>query len=142
MYNERVSSIGKKRKKKKTVIDGIEFDSKLEANHYELMKADKDIEILDVHKTFKLMPKFQYIGFPKFNKRTHRHMIYTPDFVIKFKGVDKPIAVESKGHPRKDYMIRKKLFTLYYSDDYYFYECRSVKQMEEDFKMVKDKVSK
>ena len=78
-----------------------------------------------------------YLDFPKRKKRKLRDMVYTNDFILEVKGYDKLIAMESKGFPRKDYNIRKKLFINKYSNEYYFYECRSVKQLEEDIDYIR-----
>ena len=113
-----------KKRKKKHKVDGIEFDSKTEAVHYQILRDNKDIEIISRQKTFSLFDNFTHTKLPEFKKATHRKMVYTPDFIIKIKGVKYPIAMETKGHARKDYMIRKKLFTKFYGDRYYFYECK------------------
>lgn len=119
--------------------DGYTFDSKLEINHYDILKENDDIiELIDMQKKFLLLPfEFTYIDFPQKKKRKYRDMIYTPDFIIKVKGYDKPIAMESKGYPRKDYNIRKKLFIREHGDEYYHYECRSAKQLREDIEYIR-----
>lgn len=119
--------------------DGEVFDSKLEINHYKVLKENSDIiEIVAMQERFTLL-EFDdyYYDFPKLKKRKLRDMIYTTDYILKVKGYDKLIAMESKGYPRKDYNIRKKLFIRRYSDKYYFYECRSVKQLQEDIKVMR-----
>jgi len=92
--------------------------------HYQILKQHPNIEIVDRQKTFLLINGFPYIKLPNFNKGNIRKMEYTPDFILKIKGIDKPIAMETKGHARKDYMMRKKLFIYFYGDKYYFYECK------------------
>jgi hypothetical protein len=122
--------------------DGYIFDSKLEINHYETLKKHNDIiEIIDMQKTFLLLefPTYYY-DFPQKKKRKLRNMVYTPDFIIKVKEYDKLIAMESKGFPRKDYNIRKKLFIRKHGDEYYHYECRSVKQLEEDIAYIRSQL--
>jgi len=133
--------VGRK-KKDKPKHDGITFDSKLEIKHYKLFNSDPDITIVELQKEFELFPPFEYIGLPLFNKRKYRKMVYTPDFIIKFKNLNKPIAVESKGYPRKDYFIRKKLFMMKYSDDYYFLESNSEKDMISKMKQIKEGIKK
>jgi len=122
--------------------EGLQFDSKLEINHYKALKENDDIiEIVDMQKRFLLLEfDFNYIDFPQKKKRKYRDMVYTPDFILKIKGYDKPIAMESKGFPRKDYNIRKKLFIRRHGDEYYHYECRSVKQLLEDIKYIREEV--
>ena len=122
--------------------DGYVFDSKLEINHYEVLKKNSDIiEILEMQRTFLLLEfPSSYYDFPKRKKRKLRDMVYTPDFCLKVKGYDKLVAMESKGFPRKDYNIRKKLFIKQHGENYYHYECRSVKQLEEDIKYIREEV--
>jgi len=122
--------------------DGHVFDSKLEVNHYDTLKKHSDIiEILDMQKTFLLLefPTYYY-DFPQKKKRKLRNMVYTPDFIIKVNGYEKLVAMESKGFPRKDYNIRKKLFIREHGDEYYHYECRSVKQLEEDIEYIRSQL--
>ena len=122
--------------------DGHVFDSKLEINHYETLKKHNDIiEIIDMQKTFLLLEfPVNYEDFPNRKKRKLRNMIYTPDFIIKVNGYEKLVAMESKGFPRKDYNIRKKLFIREHGDEYYHYECRSVKQLEEDIEYIRSQL--
>jgi hypothetical protein len=118
--------------------DGYIFDSKLEINHYNLLKKySVFIEIVDMQKQFTLLEfNDTYIDFPNGKKRKQRDMVYTPDFILKVRGYDKLVAMESKGFPRKDYNIRKKLFIREHGDEYYHYECRSVKQLQEDLDYI------
>ena len=120
--------------------DGHVFDSKLEINHYNVLKQHSDIIIIvEMQKTFLLLDFPQtYYDFPLKKKRKLRNMVYTNDFILKVKGYDKLVAMESKGFPRKDYNIRKKLFINAHGKEYYFYECRSVKQLEEDIKKIRE----
>ena len=122
--------------------DGHVFDSKLEINHYDTLRKHNDIiEIIEMQKTFLLLEfPIHYEDFPNKKKRKLRNMVYTPDFIIKVKGYDKTIAMESKGFPRKDYNIRKKLFIREHGDEYYHYECRSVKQLEEDIAYIRSQL--
>lgn len=127
---------------RKFEYEGILFDSKLEINHYKALLLNDDIiEVVDMQKKFLLLEfDFNYIDFPNKKKRKYRNMVYTPDFILKIKGYDKLIAMESKGYPRKDYNIRKKLFIKRYKDEYYHYECRSVKQLLEDIDYIRREV--
>ena len=76
--NDYVHSKPKKRKSKfnnnHIVIDGIEFDSKLEGRYYLHIKALK----LDFkyHESFEILPKFSLSG------KNYQHRIYTPDFTV------------------------------------------------------------
>lgn len=122
--------------------DGHVFDSKLEVNHYDVLKKHNDIiEIIEMQRTFLLLDfPANYQDFPNRKNRKLRNMVYTPDFCLKVKGYDKLVAMESKGFPRKDYNIRKKLFIREHGDEYYHYECRSVKQLEEDIAYIRSQL--
>lgn len=132
-----------KRKKriKKHVLDGITFDSKTELNHYKILKDNPNVEILDTHKSFILQGDIGYIRLPSFKEGKLRKMQYTPDFILKVKGIDKPIAMETKGFAREGYRMRKKLFIKLYEDEYYFYECKG-KKSEEKLKKDLEKMVK
>ena len=121
--------------------DGHIFDSKLEVNHYNVLKENnKILKIVDMQKQFTLLEfPNHYYDFPNLKKRKLRDMVYTPDFILEVKGYDKLVAMESKGFPRKDYNIRKKLFIRQFGDEYYHYECRSVKQLQEDINVIREK---
>ena len=121
----------------KYIVDGIEFDSKLEADHYAILKSNPNIEILNDHQTFELYPKHSFKHFPRLKTAHQQPIRYTPDFILRMKGLEKPVAMESKGYARKEYMLRKKLFMLKYSREYYFYQCKSVKQLKDDLEKLK-----
>lgn len=121
---------------------GITWDSKLELNHYEILKEEPLVTIVDRQKTFVLNEGFEYIDFPLMKKRKYRDMKYTPDFIIEVKGVDKTIAFESKGFARKDYNIRKKLFIQRYGEEYYFWQVGSVKQLKAEIDELKRGLNK
>ena len=120
--------------KRQVTLDDIIFDSGLELNHYTFFKEDPDITIIDIHKTFELFEGFEYYNICKNKKAKYRNMVYTPDFIISIAGRDKLIAVESKGYPRPDYMIRKKLFIMLYQDKYDFIQLNNLKDCENIFK--------
>lgn len=97
---------------RKTVVDGITFDSKDEAKYYEALKIRKyrgEIE------NFELQPKFTLVeGFKKDNK-TYRAITYTPDFIIYHKdGSEEYIDV--KGMTTQQGELRIKLFNHFYRD--------------------------
>lgn len=117
--------------RRKHKVYGLTFDSKLEGEHYKMLLEHKDVRILERQKTFVILEPFDYYRFPDLKKSKHRKIQYTPDFIVEIKGYDKPVAIESKGYARKDYMLRKKLFMYNYGDKYYFYQCNSKKQMKE-----------
>ncbi len=117
--------------------DLIEFDSRLEYDHYCYLKEQPDITIVAVHETFTLFEPIKFIGFPKLKPQSQRDIKYTPDFIFTMDGLDKPVAMESKGYARKEYMLRKKLFMLKYGQDYYFYQANSLKKLKDDLERVR-----
>lgn len=117
---------------KKTTVDGIVFDSPLEAKHYKYFKNHPKIKILERQKTFNINDSFTWLDIKpkKITKKTARKMVYTPDFLIEVEGLDKLVIVETKGHARKDYMMRKKLFLMKYPE-YYFVEIGAKKRKKD-----------
>lgn len=114
---------------KKTIRDGIVFDSIFEANIYNILK-ENNINILDTHKSFELFETFQYSDI---NGKLHkmRSISYTPDFIIDL-NLDKPISIECKhGIITGEYMLRRKLFIYRYSNEYYFIQINTEKEMKD-----------
>lgn len=105
-----------KYKNKKVVVDGIEFDSKKEANRYrelKLLESAGVIECLELQKVYELQPSF------KKNGKTYRKITYKADFSYfdtkegKYKVEDiKP----SKYFKTDVYRIKHKLFEYNYPE--------------------------
>lgn len=104
MFNRKYTNKGTPNKKvrnaTKTVIDGIEFKSKLEAYCYEQLSKN-GIEAKYESQRFTLIHSF------KFNEEAVRAMTYTPDFV----GED--FIIECKGFANDAFPLRWKLFKYY-----------------------------
>ena len=107
---------------KKTRIDGILFDSELEAAHYKYLKDRSDVTIIETQPEYELFERFQYFNIETGKTSTYSRMVYTPDFLIRIEGSDKPIAIEVKGFRRADYMLRRKLFIMKYNSEVDFIE--------------------
>ena len=106
---------------KKTVVDGIEFDSIREAERYrelKLLERGKEIRNLVLQPRFLLQDKFV----DKHGK-THRKIEYVADFLYIDKD-DKAIVEDVKGVLTDVYKIKKKLFLKIYDDQYEFREIR------------------
>lgn len=100
-----------KYKNKKTIIDGFEFDSKLEARHYcelKLLLKAKVISELTLQKVFLLQDKFKYNG------KTERAITYVADFYYIKDG--KEHVIDCKGFLTDVYKIKRKLFLFKYPD--------------------------
>lgn len=101
-------------------LDGLNFDSQLEADYYsQIIKTDKGITNLVVHPAYVLMPDFV------FHKEQERGLRYTADFAYDKGG--KHYIIEIKGFETVDYIMRKKMFLNYLSkksdsDDWVYLE--------------------
>ena len=96
----------------KVIVDGIEFDSKLESEFYILLKdrLNKD-EILwfTIQPKYELIPKYEKLGIK------HRSINYSPDFLIKH--LDNTLeCVDCKGFLTQASELRIKLFNYTYPD--------------------------
>jgi len=90
----------------KTVVDGITFDSKLEASRYcELKLLERAGEITDLQ----LQPEFVLIpAFEKFGKR-YRAVKYVADFAY-YDLRGRYIVEDAKGFKTAVYKLKRKLF--------------------------------
>ena len=98
---------------KKVVIDGIEFDSKKEAERYmqlKLLERAKLIKDLELQKSFELQPSF------KKNGKTYRKIVYIADFYYFDNHLDKYVVEDVKGFKTKEYALKKKMFEYVYKD--------------------------
>lgn len=106
---------------KKTVIDGIKFDSKREAERYcelKLLEKAKEIRNLELQPRFLLQDKFKdKMG------TTHRKIEYVADFMYVDKD-DKKIVEDVKGVMTDVYKLKKKMFLNLYDSEYDFKEIR------------------
>lgn len=97
---------------KKTVIDGIRFDSKLEARRYlelKILEKSGAISELILQPRYVLQPSFRKNG------KTIRPIVYTADF--QYRNSDGQIIVEdTKGFRTDVYRLKKKLFEYRYPD--------------------------
>lgn len=122
----------------KVVIDNITFDSKFEAAVYITLKKIDDVKIIDTHRTLLLQDSFKVYDTLKGKLTTIRKMVYTPDFIIEYKGIT--IAVEAKGWARPEYKMRKKLFLNKYvlTGEYQFLEVFTLKDIKKGLKHIYD----
>lgn len=95
---------GSKYHAKKTVVDGIEFDSAKEAKRYTRLRALEDagkIHGLRLQVPFELVPSFECDGVK------YRGMRYVADFVYVRDG--KAVVEDCKGFKTPEYKLKKKL---------------------------------
>lgn len=89
---------------KKTVVDGIEFDSAKEAKRYARLRdmaAVGEIEDLRLQVPFELLPSFECDGVK------YRCVKYVADFVYHRGG--KVVVEDCKGFKTAEYKMKKKL---------------------------------
>lgn len=101
---------------KKTVVDGITFDSKKESLRYLDLKRKQElgqISDLELQPSFTLQEKFKRDG------KTYRPIVYVADFRYVENG--KVIVEDVKGFKTKDYILKKKML-LYKYEDFEFRE--------------------
>ena len=106
---------------KKTVVDGIEFDSIREADRYcelKLLEKAKEIRNLELQPRFLLQDKFK-----DNTGTTHRKIEYVADFMYVDKD-EKKIVEDVKGVMTDVYKLKKKMFLKKYDDQYEFREIR------------------
>lgn len=98
---------------RKTIIDGIKFDSRKEAKRYvELKEMERKglIRDLNLQVPFELIPSFTIFVDGKIRKR--RNIRYIADFVY-FEN-DKEVVEDVKGRKTDVYKLKKKLFEYVY----------------------------
>lgn len=98
----------------KTILDGIKFDSKKEANRYnelKLLERANKISNLKLQVPFELIPK----------QKDELKVTYKADFMYFDKELNEWIVEDVKGVKTKDYIIKRKLFKHKYKD-YLFLE--------------------
>lgn len=104
---------------KKTVVDGITFDSKKEAERYKELKALQlvgKIDRLELQPRFTLMDGFRYEG------KAIRKIEYVADFLYRDLSTLELVVEDVKGVKTDVYKLKKKLFLKIYGNEYKFVE--------------------
>lgn len=102
---------GSKYHAKKTVVDGITFDSRRESCRYLVLKGmeeDGTIEGLRRQVRYELVPAFDVDG------RHYRPVFYVADFVYVDKETGKTVVEDVKGMRTDVYRLKSKLFARRY----------------------------
>jgi hypothetical protein len=97
---------------KKTEIDGINFDSKREADRYNQLKLLKQASVIadfECHPKFELQPAFTKNG------TRYQAITYTADFLVTYPNGRQEVE-DVKGVLTRDFQIRRKLFEAKYPD--------------------------
>lgn len=97
---------------KKTVVDGITFDSEIEAKYYEYLKGrGTSIKHLEIHKTFTLQERFI-----DDHKNIYKEIKYSPDFIY-YDEEDKSYHfIDVKGYLDDKSALIWKMFVKYIID--------------------------
>lgn len=100
---------------KKTIIDGIKFDSRDEAMFYRYLQKQKaECKITDFERqpNYELQPKFK----DKYGK-SYQAITYSPDFIVyRLNGSIELIDVKTIGTATQQGELRKKMFHYKYPD--------------------------
>lgn len=102
---------------RKTVIDGIQFDSKKEAEYYVKLKTLEsagEIDDIQLQVPFVLQPSFkaaQYGG-----RKTERAITYIADFVVRYADGHVEV-VDVKGIKTDVYMLKRKMLLKVWADN-------------------------
>ena len=94
----------------KTIVDGIPFDSRKEAERYcelKLLQRAGQIHNLVLQKEFELLPKQEVDG-----KTVERAVKYRADFTYEENG--KTVVEDTKGFRTPEYILKRKLMLYLY----------------------------
>lgn len=98
---------------KKVTIDGITFDSKLEATRYTELKL---LERKGLIKDLVLQPSYELIPSFKKGNKTFKKASYIADFSYYDTELNKTIVEDTKGFKTDVYVLKRKLFEYLYKD--------------------------
>jgi len=96
----------------KTIVDGIEFDSKKEADYYcrlRLLKKAGEIKDIGLQQKYILQPGFEKNGIK------YQPIVYIADFVITNNDGTTEV-IDTKGVETQVFRIKKKLFEYVYPE--------------------------
>lgn len=111
---------------KKTVVDGICFDSKDEAKYYEALK---DMKAKGKIFNFELQPEFVLLDSFKKNNKTYLKITYKADFRV-FLNERTSYIVDVKGMLTDVFSLKLKLYNARYSEELKLL-CRNLKYGDE-----------
>lgn len=98
---------------KKVSINGVTFDSKLEAKRYTELKL---LEKNGIIKDLVLQPSYELIPTFKKDNKTYRKACYIADFSYYDNELGKVIVEDTKGFKTPVYELKRKLFEYTYKD--------------------------
>jgi hypothetical protein len=109
---------GSKYGAKKTVVDGVIFDSKVESKRYEFLKGQLRLGEIS---NLELQPRYQILDAFRRNGKAFRKAEYIPDF--RYANLDGVLIIEDvKGLKTPVYELKIKMFLAILSDKIEFHE--------------------
>ena len=101
-----------KYKNKKTIVDGIKFDSEMESHYYIYLKQLKEIgEVVD----FVLQPSYLLQEGFNLNGKRIRPVTYKADFKVIYKDGHEEV-IDVKGKLTEEFKIKRKMLLYRYRD--------------------------
>ena len=101
-----------KYKNKKTIVDGIKFDSEMESHYYIYLKQLKEIgEVID----FILQPTYLLQEGFNLNGKRIRPITYKADFKVIYKDGHEEV-IDVKGKITEEFKIKRKMLLYKYRD--------------------------
>lgn len=101
-----------KYKNKKTIVDGIKFDSEMESHYYIYLKQLKEIgEVVD----FVLQPTYLLQEGFNLNGKRIRPITYKADFKVIYKDGREEV-IDVKGKLTEEFKIKRKMLLYRYRD--------------------------
>ena len=97
---------------KKTTVDGIIFDSRMESRYYTHLKYQKEIGAIT---NFVLQPCFTLVPAYVKDGRKVQAITYSPDYEITYPD-GRVEYIDVKGRSTEVFKIKRKLFDYYYPD--------------------------
>ncbi len=100
-----------KYRNKKTMIDGIWFDSMKEAKHYvdlKLLERVEEISDLELQPEFEIIPCVMWCGRKLSAKKYRADFSYTEN--------GQQVIVDVKGFRTKEYILKRQLFLIKYPE--------------------------
>jgi len=131
--NRRESKQGRYKVAAKTerTVDGIVFDSKLEARFYAYIRSKVSPEELHLQPEFLLQPKCKDL-----DGRAVRAISYKADFLLgpKRENPEDPledihVVIDAKGHKTEVFRIKAKMFVYHYSAK--LWAVKNIKELDE-----------
>lgn len=102
----------RKYRNKKVTVDGLTFDSKLEARRYQelkLLERAGEIEELRTQVKYTLIPS-QKLD----NRVVERAVTYTADFVYRLKSSGETVVEDTKGMKTDKYILKRKMMLYFH----------------------------